>query len=552
MEANPGVEREVVLIRGQSGFDFSIKGGSGLNLPVIISRVFAGGVAERSGQLHYGDEILSVNGNSLKNASHEDAVRFLKGSGTKVTLVVRSTHGVVASESVSAALPPPVIAPVANGTSTPPATPRVETNQRAQSTPRVEAPASSRASKKSSASTLKPVASVSSKSEELAYSVPDVYDDVDEIAPDTPLPENWSIGVDSITGRTYFNDHVNGTSTWIDPRTKNTRKASVRETLPTELPYGFERVFDAHDNIFYIDHVNQITTFLHPWDLESVRQKKQMLEFLRVEQAKVTSQLSKVHSLPAEIQHHTREIELLYAEQERLKEIIAGGRNDLHYNLQAVASQIAIAEEAIEKLESFKESSLTAISNKLRLLVEVNAKIERKRLHLLREEVETTRASNFKQKVSVEGAELLKLRIELDRISAERERNETEIERLLSAFPGGNLESNVQAAPRYYAPAESTVTTQGLARGTIVEMEVEKVLLNLHIAQLQASINAMSAARASLAEFKAKTEGKAPTRLPQNISSRPWIEDWRRKANAPPSVSYHQMTFFEKLEFLLH
>ncbi len=32
-----------------------------------------------------------------------------------------------------------------------------------------------------------------------------------------PLPEGWEMGVD-FDGKTYFIDHINKTTTWIDPR----------------------------------------------------------------------------------------------------------------------------------------------------------------------------------------------------------------------------------------------------------------------------------------------------------------------------------------------
>jgi S1-C subfamily serine protease len=85
--------RTVVLKRGVTGLDFSIKGGSDFALPVVVSRVFAGGVADRCGAILMGDEILSVNGKSLVGASHADAVLALKQSGAEVTMLLRSNNG---------------------------------------------------------------------------------------------------------------------------------------------------------------------------------------------------------------------------------------------------------------------------------------------------------------------------------------------------------------------------------------------------------------------------------------------------------------------------
>lgn len=43
-----------------------------------MSFILAGGPADVGGELKRGDQLLSVNGNSLKNATHEEAAQALK------------------------------------------------------------------------------------------------------------------------------------------------------------------------------------------------------------------------------------------------------------------------------------------------------------------------------------------------------------------------------------------------------------------------------------------------------------------------------------------
>ncbi|XP_076440224.1 multiple PDZ domain protein-like isoform X11 [Babylonia areolata] len=86
-------QKTVTLERGPDGLGFSIVGGHGSphgDLPIYVKNVFAKGAAAENGQLARGDQILSVNGQSLDGVTHEQAVNILKNSRGKVTLVILS------------------------------------------------------------------------------------------------------------------------------------------------------------------------------------------------------------------------------------------------------------------------------------------------------------------------------------------------------------------------------------------------------------------------------------------------------------------------------
>lgn len=80
--------RTVVLNKGTSGLGFNIVGGED-GEGIFISFILAGGPADLSGELRRGDQILSVNGINLRNATHEEAAQALKGAGQTVTVVVQ-------------------------------------------------------------------------------------------------------------------------------------------------------------------------------------------------------------------------------------------------------------------------------------------------------------------------------------------------------------------------------------------------------------------------------------------------------------------------------
>uniref|UniRef100_A0A6Q2YRH3 PATJ crumbs cell polarity complex component n=1 Tax=Esox lucius TaxID=8010 RepID=A0A6Q2YRH3_ESOLU len=85
--------KSICLEKGSDGLGFSIVGGFGSphgDLPIYIKTVFSKGAAAVDGRLKRGDQILSVNGESLEGATHELAVAILKRQKGAVTLEVIS------------------------------------------------------------------------------------------------------------------------------------------------------------------------------------------------------------------------------------------------------------------------------------------------------------------------------------------------------------------------------------------------------------------------------------------------------------------------------
>jgi hypothetical protein len=78
----------VTLTRGPKGLGFNIKGGKGHNIPIIISKVDPEGPAGQVENFEIGAELLAVNGVSLVDATHADAVALLKKEGD-ITLELR-------------------------------------------------------------------------------------------------------------------------------------------------------------------------------------------------------------------------------------------------------------------------------------------------------------------------------------------------------------------------------------------------------------------------------------------------------------------------------
>uniref|UniRef100_A0A8C9V5X9 Discs large MAGUK scaffold protein 4 n=1 Tax=Scleropages formosus TaxID=113540 RepID=A0A8C9V5X9_SCLFO len=80
--------RRVLIHRGSTGLGFNIVGGED-GEGIFISFILAGGPADLSGELRKGDQILSVNGVDLRNATHEQAAAALKNAGQTVTIIAQ-------------------------------------------------------------------------------------------------------------------------------------------------------------------------------------------------------------------------------------------------------------------------------------------------------------------------------------------------------------------------------------------------------------------------------------------------------------------------------
>lgn len=83
-------KRHVRVIKSDNnGLGISIKGGKENRMPILISKIFRGMAAENTKALYVGDAILSVNGEDLRDATHEHAVKVLKKAGRVVDLEVK-------------------------------------------------------------------------------------------------------------------------------------------------------------------------------------------------------------------------------------------------------------------------------------------------------------------------------------------------------------------------------------------------------------------------------------------------------------------------------
>uniref|UniRef100_A0A665UBX1 WW domain-containing protein n=1 Tax=Echeneis naucrates TaxID=173247 RepID=A0A665UBX1_ECHNA len=92
------------------------------------------------------------------------------------------------------------------------------------------------------------------------------------IPDDVPLPHGWEMAK-TPAGQRYFLNHLDKTTTWHDPRLTQLQSAAAQHPLPaapthahslSPLPEGWEQAVTADGEVYYIDHINKTTTWVDP------------------------------------------------------------------------------------------------------------------------------------------------------------------------------------------------------------------------------------------------------------------------------------------------
>ncbi|XP_030564151.1 protein kibra [Drosophila novamexicana] len=98
-----------------------------------------------------------------------------------------------------------------------------------------------------------------------------------------PLPEGWDIARD-FDGKTYYIDHINKKTTWLDPRDRYTKPQSFEDCVGDELPVGWEEAYDSNIGRYYINHIAQSTQLEDPRQEWKSVQEQMLSDYLSAAQ----------------------------------------------------------------------------------------------------------------------------------------------------------------------------------------------------------------------------------------------------------------------------
>ncbi|XP_068156192.1 protein kibra [Drosophila tropicalis] len=100
---------------------------------------------------------------------------------------------------------------------------------------------------------------------------------------DFPLPDGWDIAKD-FDGKTYYIDHINKKTTWLDPRDRYTKPQSFEDCVGDELPVGWEEAYEPNIGRYYINHIAQSTQLEDPRQEWKSVQEQMLSDYLSAAQ----------------------------------------------------------------------------------------------------------------------------------------------------------------------------------------------------------------------------------------------------------------------------
>ncbi|KAH8325263.1 hypothetical protein KR074_010426 [Drosophila pseudoananassae] len=100
---------------------------------------------------------------------------------------------------------------------------------------------------------------------------------------DFPLPDGWDIAKD-FDGKTYYIDHINKKTTWLDPRDCYTKPQTFEDCVGDELPMGWEESYDPNIGLYYINHLAQSTQLEDPRQEWKSVQEQMLSDYLSAAQ----------------------------------------------------------------------------------------------------------------------------------------------------------------------------------------------------------------------------------------------------------------------------
>lgn len=121
-----------------------------------------------------------------------------------------------------------------------------------------------------------------------------------------PLPEGWEEARD-FDGKVYYIDHINQSTSWIDPRDRQTKPLTFADCIGDELPVGWEEAYDPVVGAYYVDHNTKSTQLEDPRAQWQREQESMLRDYLSVARDALSAQ--------KEI-YQVKEQRLLLAQQE--------------------------------------------------------------------------------------------------------------------------------------------------------------------------------------------------------------------------------------------
>lgn len=146
-----------------------------------------------------------------------------------------------------------------------------------------------------------------------------------------PLPDGWDFATD-YDGKVFYIDHLNQKTTWVDPRDRFTKPESFADCIGDELPLGWEETYDSSIGRYFINHIKQFTQIEDPRQEWKSVQEKMLREYLNSAQDALEAK--------KEICTVKQDRLLLAQEEFNLLNALAASRTSLYSSSSSISTRV--------------------------------------------------------------------------------------------------------------------------------------------------------------------------------------------------------------------
>eukprot|EP00794_Sanderia_malayensis_P007374 gene7374-8194_t len=195
-----------------------------------------------------------------------------------------------------------------------------------------------------------------------------------------PLPSGWEEAKD-VDGKSYYIDHENKTTSWVDPRDRLTKPMSFSDCIGDELPFGWEETYDPILGVYYTDHNTNLNQLEDPREVWRTEQEDMIKEYvnrgkndLEARQGILDVKERRLHLAQEEVDYLTHKLDKFNAhssslwsvattsstasidkyDPEQLKDDIGRAKrrvNKLKQELQLASDEVRLQQRGIDELE---------------------------------------------------------------------------------------------------------------------------------------------------------------------------------------------------------
>uniref|UniRef100_W5N3L6 WW and C2 domain containing 1 n=1 Tax=Lepisosteus oculatus TaxID=7918 RepID=W5N3L6_LEPOC len=169
-----------------------------------------------------------------------------------------------------------------------------------------------------------------------------------------PLPQGWEEARD-FDGRVYYIDHINKTTSWIDPRDRQTKPLTFADCIGDELPVGWEEAYDPKVGAYYVDHNTKTTQLEDPRAQWQWEQENMLREYLEVAQDALNAQREiyqvKEQRLKLAQQEYRQLNEVWKDKSTSRTSLNSGSSSSSKYDPEILKAEIVTAKSRVNKLK---------------------------------------------------------------------------------------------------------------------------------------------------------------------------------------------------------